>query len=199
MDRMAAMAHLFSMLAVEETAALARGLRKRDPELLDALIERYQYRLFRYLLYLTGNRETAEDLFQETWFRVLERGRQYDGRSRFETWLFSIARHLVIDLQRRRKPHSLDALTGPDDEGYAVPDGGPSPLELASARQEGVALERSLGRLAAVSREVLLLRFQEDLTIEEIASVAGVPVSTVKSRLYRGLRELRGMLEGEAS
>ena len=70
---------------------MARGLRRRDPDLLDALIEQYQHRLLRYLMHLTGNRATAEDLFQETWLRVLEKGHLYDGRNRFVTWLMSIA------------------------------------------------------------------------------------------------------------
>ena len=72
-----------------------------DPELLDRLIEEYQHRLLRYLLFLCSNREVAEDLFQETWIRVLVRGAQFNGRSRFDTWLFTIARNLVIDLSRK--------------------------------------------------------------------------------------------------
>ncbi len=85
-----------------ENAAIARGLKKQDPELLDHLIELYQHRLLRYLLFLTGKREVAEDLFQETWMRVLLRGGQYNGKARFDTWLFTIARNLVIDLSRKR-------------------------------------------------------------------------------------------------
>src|SRR5207253_3289018 len=85
-----------------ENAEIARGLRRRDSDLLDRLIEVYQHRLLRYLVYLTGNRERAEDLFQETWMRVLERGNQYNGKSRFDTWLFAIARHLVIDASRKK-------------------------------------------------------------------------------------------------
>src|ERR1700741_2047805 len=101
---------LFSRLAVDDTKSLTQGLRRRDPELLDGLIEQYQYRLFRYLLYITGNRERAEDFFQETWVRVLERGQQYDGRYKFEAWLFTTARNLVIDWQRQKKMSSLDTL-----------------------------------------------------------------------------------------
>src|SRR5947209_19990501 len=86
---------LFSTLMSDERQALVRGLRQRDPELLDRLIEQYQYRLFRYLVFLTGDRERAEDFFQETWVRVLERGYQYDVRFKFEAWLFTIARNLV--------------------------------------------------------------------------------------------------------
>src|ERR1700759_2544632 len=106
----------FSSLMRDENQTLAQGLRRRDPQLLDELIEKYQFRLFRYLVYITGDRTRAEDFFQETWIRVLERGHQYDGKSRFEGWLFSIARNLVIDWQRRKKMQSLDALTDPELE-----------------------------------------------------------------------------------
>jgi len=64
-----------------ENAAIARGLKCQDTELLDHLIELYQHRLLRYLLFLTGKREVAEDLFQETWMRVLLRGSQYNGKA----------------------------------------------------------------------------------------------------------------------
>src|SRR3978361_195052 len=96
--------------AQHENAEIARGLKRNDPELLDRLIELYQHRLLRYLLFLTGKREVAEDLFQETWMRVLLRGGQYNGKARFDTWLFTIARNLVIDLSRKRTMASLDEL-----------------------------------------------------------------------------------------
>ena len=86
----------------KENLAIAAGLKRQEAGLLDELIVRYQHRLLRYLLYLTGNREQAEDLFQEVWMRVLVRGSQYNGQARFETWLFTIARNLVIDLSRKR-------------------------------------------------------------------------------------------------
>ncbi len=80
-----------------ENLAVAEGLKRQEAGLLDELIVRYQHRLLRYLLFLTGNREMAEDLFQEVWMRVLTRGGQFNGKARFETWLFTIARNLVID------------------------------------------------------------------------------------------------------
>ena len=191
---------LFSKLMADDTKSLAQGLRRRDPELLDRLIEQYQYRLFRYLLYITGNRERAEDFFQETWIRVLERGHQYDGKSKFEAWLFSIARHLVIDWQRQKKIQSLDALTNPD-EGAPVEFAGddPSPLHLVLAEESEGAVHASLEKLPAIYREVLLLRFQEELGLAEIATVLSAPISTVKSRLYRGLEDLRVLVVGEVA
>src|SRR5258707_1884238 len=115
----------FSTLMGDEAKSIARALKKRAPDLLDRLIEQYQYRLFRYLVYVTGNKERAEDFFQETLIRVLERGHQYDGRSKFEAWLFAIARHLVIDWQRSKKPQSLDSLTEPEHD---------HPLQLADQK-----------------------------------------------------------------
>ncbi len=104
-----------------ENAAIAKGLKSQDPELLDHLIELYQHRLLRYLLFLTGKREVAEDLFQETWMRVLLRGGQYNGKARFDTWLFTIARNLVIDLSRKRTMASLDEMCdSASDDGRAL-------------------------------------------------------------------------------
>src|SRR5215470_11866974 len=94
--------------AESQAARIARGLRRRDLALLDELVERYQYRLVRYLIYLTARRERVDDWVQDTWVRVLDRAAQYDGRSRFETWLFSIARNLAIDDLRRQQNVSLD-------------------------------------------------------------------------------------------
>ena len=93
---MNAIVYCFANAMESDTSAIARGLRRRDPDLLDRLIEQYQHRLLRYLVYLAGNRELAEDLFQETWIRVLERGHQSDGTHEFSTWLYAVARNLTI-------------------------------------------------------------------------------------------------------
>jgi RNA polymerase sigma-70 factor, ECF subfamily len=186
----------FSVLMKDENQALARGLQRRDPDLLDRLIEQYQFRLFRYLVYITGDRTRAEDFFQETWIRVLERGHQYDGKSRFEGWLFTIARNLVIDWQRQRKIQSLDALTSPDQAHplQVKDERATSALDVVLNTEQDAQVQEAMGQIPAVYREVLLLRFQEELQIEEIASVLGAPPSTVKSRLYRGLEALRTTL-----
>ena len=191
----------FSTLMGDEAKSIARGLQKRDPDLLDRLIEQYQYRLFRYLVYVTGNRERAEDFFQETWIRVLERGHQYDGKSKFEAWLFAIARHLVIDWQRTKKPQSLDTLTDPEQEHplQLVNENEPSPLRQVLSQENEETVQASLQKIPAIYREVLVLRFQEELQIEEMAGVLSIPLSTVKSRLYRGLEALRGALQGGAA
>ena len=185
--------YLSSVQDTEDRKAVARGLRERDPELLDFLIETYKFRLFRYLVYITANKERAEDFFQETWIRVLERGHQYDGKSKFEGWLFAIARHLVIDWQRQKKMQSLDSLMDPEQGTplELVNESEPSPLSQVLSLEQEAAMQNSLGQIAAIYREVLVLRFQEEMQIEEIAAVMSTPMSTVKSRLYRGLAALR--------
>jgi RNA polymerase sigma-70 factor, ECF subfamily len=201
-SRMGSAIHLCRLAMEPETKAVARGLRRRDPELLDSLITQYEYRLYRYLLYLTGSPETARDLFQETWLRVLARGQQYDGVTRFEAWLFSIARHLVIDLRRRKQMASLDEMLEPAEAAPAweppAPDAA-SPMAEFASHEQAERLGAALARLLPVYREVLLLRFQEELSLEEIASVVKAPLSTVKSRLYRGLNAARELLEAQES
>jgi len=183
-----------------EGEALARTLRERDPEALDRLIERYHYRLLRYLLYLARNRETAEDTFQETWIRVLERGHHYNGKTKFETWLFTVARNLLIDRLRREKPRvSLEDLLERDDfqsQVEFVVSGAPTAPAIVAQREESERLSAALDRLPALCREAIMLRFQEDLSLDEIAAVSSSPLSTVKSRIYRGLELLRESLEG---
>lgn len=187
---------LFAGLMTDDTSMIAAGLRRHDPELLDRLIEQYQHRLYRYLLFLTGDRTLSEDLFQETWIRVLERGQQYNAKCKFESWLFTIARNLVIDASRRKKIRSLEELRDPESEQpYEVPDEhSASALQLMVSRENQQAVQLSLLRIPAYYREVLLLRFHEELGLEEIAGVLSAPLSTVKSRLYRGLEALKSAL-----
>ena len=187
----------FSTFMLDDAQSLARALKRRDPDLLDRLIEQYQFRLFRYLLHLTGNQQNAEDFFQETWLRVLERGHQYDGKWKFEAWLFAIARNLVLDWHRRKKPQSLDSLAGPDGDAAAFDledEKSESPLEQVLRTEASSSVQLSLETVPAVYREVLVLRFQEEMQLDEIAGVTGAPISTVKSRLYRGLEALKGAL-----
>src|SRR3974390_2266273 len=208
MSTVAAIRSLFSPASItqaeeqvrQENLAVSEGLKRQDPGLLDQLIVRYQHRLLRYLLFLTGNREMAEDLFQEVWMRVLTRGGQFNGKARFETWLFTIARNLVIDQRRKRTMSSLDELFevgGEDDKpmAFEVADHEPGPFDRMSNVEDRQQIAAALLQLDTLYREVLVLRFHEDLSLEEIAKVTRAPLSTVKSRLYRGMASLKPRLE----
>lgn len=185
-------------------AEISAGLRRHDPDLIGQLIELYQHRLFRYLLFLTGNRDLSQDLFQETWLRVLERGSQYSGRARFDTWMFAVARNLMLDQTRKRGTISLDEVMGPENAGGKYPGNGrpleiagdaPSPFDHFQSREQAARIEQALLGLHPLYREVLVLRFHEEMSLEEIAQISSAPLSTVKSRLYRGMAALKPVLE----
>jgi RNA polymerase sigma-70 factor (ECF subfamily) len=180
-----------------ENAEIARGLRRRDADLLDRLIEKYQHRLLRYLVYLAGNRELAEDLFQETWIRVLERGHQYDGKHEFSTWLYAVARNLTIDYLRKKSPVSLDGMMEDEERSPLEPvDTRPMAWEVVQQHEQAERISAALVSIPTEYRETVVLRFQEGLALDEIATVTGAPLGTVKSRLYRGLNMLMSRLKG---
>ena len=178
-----------------DTREIARGLRTRDVAVLQLLVEEYQDRLVRYLVYVLGRRDGVDDLVQETWLRVMERGKSYDGRSRFEPWLFTVARHIAIDFLRRRREVSLDAEEDGRPLVMAPVSQAMSPFALAARTEDAERLAGALQELAAVQREALVLRFMEDLSLQEIAAVVGAPVPTVSARIYRGLAALRSQME----
>lgn len=186
-----------------DTERIARGLRRRDMALLHGLVQQYHFRLVRYLIYLLGHRDPVDDLVQETWLRVLERGASYNGRSRFEPWLFAIARNLTIDHLRKRRIFSLDSNADASEQSEQHRDPAPlvstapSPFELAARTEDAQRLAHTLEALEPIYREALVLRFQEDLSLDEIATIMGVPLTTVSSRIYRGLAALRTQMKGE--
>jgi RNA polymerase sigma-70 factor (ECF subfamily) len=148
---------------------------------------------------LTGHRELAEDIFQEVWMRVLVRGAQFNGKARFDTWLFAIARNLVIDQKRKKTMASLDELFegGSEDDrpmSFEITDGEPTPFDRCANLEDRERIAAGLLKLDMIYREVLVLRFHEELSLEEIAKVTRAPLSTVKSRLYRGLSAIKPRL-----
>jgi RNA polymerase sigma-70 factor (ECF subfamily) len=171
--------------------ALTR-LRRGDLDALEVILPQYQQPLYRYLLRLVQEPALADDLFQLTWLRVMQKISSYNPRYRFDAWLFSVARHLAIDHLRRKRGISLDAR---DDSGDAPVDHleatGRDPLEEVLDFERGSILAAAMAELPALHREVLTLRFEDEMKLEQIAEVAGIPVSTVKSRLYRALEGLR--------
>ncbi len=171
-------------------------LRGGDVEAVTTVMERYQHRLYRYLLRLPREPTTAEDLFQQTWVKVIERIRSFDPSRSFEGWLFALARNLAIDYLRRYRPESLDEpLPTGDSRLELVPGSEPDALDHLLAQERAAILVRALDHLPLAFREVLTLRFEEDMRLEEIATVLGLPLGTVKTRLHRALKHLRRILQ----
>jgi RNA polymerase sigma-70 factor (ECF subfamily) len=171
-------------------------LRGGDAEAVAAVMERYQHRLYRYLLRLLREPATAEDLFQQTWVKVMERIRSFDPSHSFEGWLFAMARNLAIDYLRRYRPESIDEpLPSGDSRAELIAGSGPGALDQLLARERAAGLAGAVAELPLVFREVLTLRFEEEMRLEEIATVLALPLGTVKTRLHRALKHLRRTLE----
>lgn len=174
-------------------------LRRGDLNALSELIARYQNRLYRYLLRIVRQPAEAEDLFQQTWLKVVEKIRCFDETRNFDAWLFTSAHNLAIDHLRRFRPQSLDEPLANNEHGetvaYQIPSKDHAPFECVLAAERRNQIEEAMATLPMTYREVLALRFEEEMKISEIAEVTGSPVSTVKTRLQRSLEQLRCALE----
>ena len=168
----------------------AARLRRGDTAGLSGLMGRHGTRLLRYLARFLGDPGVAEDVFQQTWLQVAERIGRYDAGRPFGPWLFAVARHLALDHLRRRQPESLEEA---DDLGARpAPEG--DALQRVAALERRERLGACLAELGPLDREVLSLRFEEELRLPELAATLDVPVPTAKARLYRALARLRERL-----
>ncbi|MGD0099095.1 MAG: sigma-70 family RNA polymerase sigma factor [Acidobacteriota bacterium] len=184
---------IFGTLMTFESEAMR--LSSGDTEVIAQLVERYQHRLYRYLLRLVSRPSTAEDLFQQTWMRVIERMRHYDPRRSFEGWLFAVAHNLAIDHLRRRQPESLDEpLPSGETQSDLTRSSNPGALELLLSKERAGCVLNAVSELPLAFREVITLRFEEEMKLEEIATVLALPMGTVKTRLHRAMKALRLIL-----
>ncbi len=179
---------------------LAVAARKGSQDAFRELVERYQRPVFGLIVRIVRRAETAEDLAQEAFLKAYRALARFDPERKFSSWLFKIAHNTALDALRRggSEPLSLDAPIG-DQEEAPDPPADPSaenPFERAAGRDLGRALEAAIREIRPEYREILLLRFVEELSYEEIAEVLGIPLGTVKIHIYRARRDLaRAMRE----
>jgi RNA polymerase sigma-70 factor (ECF subfamily) len=171
-----------------DESALIQGCRRRDRKSQRELYERFVERIYRLTLRLSGNPQDAADLTQETFVRAFERIGRFEGRSGVGTWLYRIATNEALQLFRARQRQDRHLRRLSQERPIAEePDG-------AGARQD---VEQALGRLSDPHRAILLLKYQEGLSYDEIAEVLEVSPGTVASRLNRARAELRTLLHAE--
>ncbi|MCP4657529.1 MAG: RNA polymerase sigma factor [bacterium] len=174
-------------------------LRRGERHNLGQLIDRYGEDLMSYLCAIVGRRELAEDVFQDTWVRVMERIDRFDPRWRFAPWLFRVARNRAYDCLRRRKYWGLPMFRSDDADAPAPEPAAPGDFsERLLARDMAEAL---LAGLDPVHRELVWLRFFREMSYQEIAEHCRIPMGTVKSRLARALDRVARRyqeMEGEA-
>lgn len=177
----------------DETLMLA--YRDGDAGAFDILYDRHKGRLYRYLLRQSGQAALAEDLFQNTWMKLLKARKRYQPRARFTTYLFHIAHNLLIDHYRRGNPglpqSYEEGSTEPPDPGRAH-----QPEHAAANREATSRLMALISELPGAQLEAFLMREEGGLSLNEIAEATGVGRETAKSRLRYAVKALRsGMQE----
>lgn len=185
-------------------AALLRAHAAGDPQAFARLYDRHDRACFRFIRRLLGpaHNDAAEDLHQETWIAVSRNASGFDpAKASFPAWLFTIARHKTFDHFRRQKVAVL--ASGADarftEAAMTVPDPAQSPLEQVQSRERAEEIVAAVEALPLEQRGVFVMFADGGFSLEEIASVTGVPVETAKSRLRYARAKLREMLAGERS
>jgi RNA polymerase sigma-70 factor (ECF subfamily) len=178
---------------VDDDAKLMLAYAHGELSAFDALYARHRGTLYRFLLRTTRDARLAEELFQDTWSRVIAARTRYTPQAKFSTWLLQIAHNLLIDSYRRKRPmatgedaeHALANLAMPDHE---------QPEHVLSEFERRRRLQRAIEALPDEQRTAVLLRLENDLSVEEIAEVTGVGRETAKSRLRYAMNRLREQL-----
>jgi RNA polymerase sigma-70 factor (ECF subfamily) len=183
----------------DDRELVARAL-KGDRKAFEMIVRKYQQPLASYLGRMTGEREAALDFAQEIFLKVYCSLASYRPAYKFSTWLFKIAsNHLIDHWRKKRLPTvSIDQPIDADDDELLpqVPDPGPSvvrKLELAEVRER---IERALATVPETLRELFVLRHVNEFSYEEIADIKGLPVGTVKNRVFQAKELLRKRMEG---
>jgi RNA polymerase sigma-70 factor (ECF subfamily) len=165
-----------------------------DESAFDILVGRWERKIHGAIYRVLGSDEEARDLAQEAFLRAYRGLRSFKREARFSSWLYQIAINLCRDRMRRRRGKTLVSLDELDEAARPLAPAGPSALELVEARDMCRAVAAAIADLPEEQREVIVLKEYQDLTFGEIAEIMDVPISTIKTRLYRGLGQLREKL-----
>ncbi len=176
----------------ELVAAFQRG----ELSAFDTLVLRWDGKIRGAIYRILGSEDEARDLCQEAFLKAYRALPGFKGQARFSSWLYQIALNLCRDRMRRRRGRVFISLDDPDGpESNQRPDPGPGALELVESMDISRMMAGAVADLPEDQRVVIVLKEYQDLTFLEISEVLDVPLSTVKTRLYRGLIQLRESLE----
>ncbi|MEN3184902.1 MAG: RNA polymerase sigma factor [Atribacterota bacterium] len=181
---------------------IVREVLNGNPDLFEVLVARYEKPIFNYVYGMVRHRQDAEDLTQEAFVKAFFALKTYKESFEFSTWMYRIARNVCLDYFRRQKIRSFFSLNTPvgEEEEDEVGDFLPAGKDPEEGVLEGELLEKvseAVGKLPWKFREVIVLRYVEELPYEDIAQILGVPIGTVKTYLHRAKLRLKEMLGGE--
>lgn len=174
-----------------------------DGSAYDEICRRYFHLAVGVARFMGAALEDCSDIGQETLTRVYAKSDQFDpSRGSLDTWIRRIARNVTIDCFRRKNPHPEVSIDGPRGEGgltlgETLEDSGPDPFAQIESRQKSELIRRCLDRMSQAYRQILLLRFVEGRSYEEIAMILGIARGTAHTRCHRAVAALRNIAENE--
>ena len=182
----------------QDTEAIAR-IRKGEFEAFEALVEKYQGRIFRHLRKLVRDTSQAEDLLQETFLNAYRGLKDFSGTSSFSTWLFRIATNTALMFLRKHRPETVeyDDHIGVQTNSSPVPTSAEfmsTPLEILLSDEGRKMIEEAIGNLPVMYRSVIVLRDVEGFSLQEVSEIMDSSLAAVKSRLHRARNSVREAL-----
>ncbi|MFF2886089.1 MULTISPECIES: RNA polymerase sigma factor SigW [unclassified Paenibacillus] len=178
---------------------LARLALKGDQQAFAELVDLYQDKLYHMAYRMLNNRQEAEDVVQDTFLRVYKNLERFDETLKFSTWIYRIATNLCIDRLRKRKPtYSLDAESQEYDglDGYSmIPSDNRTPESELILSDTQRIIHQAMESLPPKYKSVMMLRYIQDLSLQEVGDILDMPVTTIKTRVHRGREFLRKKLE----
>lgn len=183
---------LNNLSLVVDCELVARAISGREDS-FEELVRRYQRPIAAYIYRMVGNYESALDLTQEVFIKVYSSLSRYRSEFKFSTWIYKIAHNSAVDHLRRYSTREQSLIREFDGEQHELPvdSGRPSPEQESEAAERRVEIEQVVHQLPAAYRELILLRHSHDLSYDEIAEVTGLPLGTVKNRLFRAREVMR--------
>lgn len=172
----------------DQEKIIARA-RRGDADAFEQLVVAYRDQVFRLALRMCGSEADADEVAQEAFLSAWKALPNFRGESQFSTWLYQLTTHAAIDLMRREKRQIAADITE-----VSAADPAPSPQQQAEQSEQREIVRDAILQLAPEQREVVVLRFMEELSYEEIGAVLKLPSGTVKSRLNRAKAQLKEIL-----
>jgi RNA polymerase sigma-70 factor, ECF subfamily len=174
---------------MSDTALMAQ-VAQGDRRAIRVLLERYQVIVYRFVLRLTGNSASAEDIVSEVFLELWRHAARFEGRARLSSWILAIARNKAVSSLRGRSEEPLD-----DAAAQAIPDEAASAEQTLDAAKRSALLRQCLAQLSPSHREIIDLVYYHERSVEEVAAIVDAPAATVKTRMFYARRQLAGHLK----
>jgi len=177
-------------------AHLIRDYQKGKDWAFEKLFKKYERPLFSFIFRFVGDRQSAEDMFQQTWLKVIKGLPKYEERGAFSSWLFGVANNCCVDHARKQMRSKVDDLTSAEGMD-CLPDKDSDPEDTLMKKEQLSWLEKAVRKLPTEQKQIVLMRLHGEVPFKEIARVLDCPLNTVLGRMHYAVQNLKKMVKEE--